>query len=64
MSNSNGNQYMVYNTDGTLDEGGQVFYSICDDRDENFGRQIAISLVGRAALIYPVSSSSVNDCTP
>ena len=59
MASSAGDDYLVFNTDGTLDETAQVFYSICDDRGTTNGRQIGIALVGRASLIYPAT-----DCTP
>jgi type IV fimbrial biogenesis protein FimT len=59
-SNDDGNQYLVYNTDGTLDESGQAEYAICDDRLEAKGRQINIPLVGRAIL----KKSPIDDCTP
>lgn len=60
MSNATGNNYLIYNTDGTLDESAQLVYAICDDRGEEFGKQISIALVGRAVL----KSGSIADCTP
>jgi len=60
MSNTTGNNYLIYNTDGTLNETAQVIYAICDDRAEDFGKQISIALVGRAVL----KSGSIADCTP
>ena len=60
MSNAAGDTYLVYNTDDTLDESAQAIYAICDDRGEEFGKQISIALVGRAVL----TSAPIADCTP
>ena len=57
---SDGDNYIIYNTDGTLDGSAQLIYAICDDRGEEFGKQISIALVGRAIL----TSGSIADCTP
>ncbi|MFB3090884.1 MAG: GspH/FimT family pseudopilin [Gammaproteobacteria bacterium] len=60
MSNATGNNHLIYNTDGTLDGTAQLVYAICDDRGEEFGKQISIALVGRAVL----TSAPIADCTP
>ncbi len=60
MSNADGNSYLVYKPDGTLDETSQAVYAICDDRGESDGKQISIKLVGRAAI----KSNPITDCTP
>jgi len=60
MSNGNGDNYLVYKADGTLDETGSVVYAICDDRGEDYGKQISIALVGRASI----TSNPIADCTP
>jgi len=57
---SDGDNYIIYNTDGTLNGSAQLVYAICDDRGQEFGKQISIALVGRAVL----TSGSIADCTP
>ena len=57
---SDGDNYIIYNTDGTLNGSAQLVYAICDDRGEEFGKQISIALVGRAVL----TSGPIADCTP
>lgn len=57
---SDGDNYIIYNTDGTLNGSAQLVYAICDDRGEEFGKQISIALVGRAVL----TSAPIADCTP
>ena len=59
-SNSSGDQYLVYNIDGTLDGSSQVKYAICDERGADDGRQITIALVGRASL----TSKPISSCDP
>lgn len=60
MSNGNGDNYLVYKPDGTLDETGTVIFAICDDRGESYGKQISVALVGRASI----TSNPITDCTP
>lgn len=57
---SDGDNYIIYNSDGTLNGSAQLVYAICDDRGEEYGRQISIAIVGRPVLTtYPIA-----DCTP
>ena len=60
ISNSDGDEFLIYKPDGSLDETGVVVYAICDGRGESHGKQISIKLVGRAAL----TSNPIPDCTP
>ncbi len=60
MSNGEGDNYLVYKPDGTLDEDGEVVYAICDDRGESDGKKISVALVGRASI----TSNPIDDCTP
>ncbi len=63
-SNGTGNNYLVYNGDGTLDESGSARYAFCDDRGEAFGREINVALVGRPALEQGSAGAPISDCTP
>jgi len=54
---------LVYQTDGTtIDPDGTttniIRFAICDDRGENFGRQIDVMMVGRANI----EQAPISDC--
>jgi type IV fimbrial biogenesis protein FimT len=61
-ANGTGNNYLEYNPDGSLDEGGTGRYAICDDRGEEHGRQINIPLMGRPYLEKGTVSNPISDC--
>ncbi|MGR8919703.1 MAG: GspH/FimT family pseudopilin [Gammaproteobacteria bacterium] len=63
-SNGSGNNYLVFNADGTLDESSAVRYAVCDDRGEGFGREVQIGLVGRPGLEQGTQDDPIADCTP
>ena len=63
-SNGSGNNYLVFQGDGTLDESGTARYAFCDDRGEAYGRQLSVALVGRPALQQGSSASPIANCTP
>jgi len=58
-SNADGNRWLTFFGDGTLNEGGFALYAVCDDRGVSEGRLITIPLVGR-----PHVSQSPASCTP
>ena len=60
MSNGEGNRFLIYKPDGSLDEDGTVEYAICDNRGIDYGKKISIALVGRASI----TSNPIDDCTP
>ena len=61
-SDSTGNAWLSFNSNGTLNEGGTNFalYAICDSRGEAFGREVTINRIGRATS----STVGIADCTP
>ena len=63
-SNGTGNNYLVFGPDGTLQETGAAQYAVCDDRGEAYGRQINVTLVGRANLVTGYPTSPIATCAP
>jgi type IV fimbrial biogenesis protein FimT len=63
-SNNIGNNHLVFGPDGTLQETGSAQYAVCDDRGEAYGRQINVTLVGRANLVKGYPSSPIAACAP
>lgn len=59
-SNSEGNRWLAYFADGTLQESAITRYTICDDRNGagDTGRLIEIPLIGRPIV------SRTDNCTP
>ena len=64
LSNGHGNNYLVFNPDGTLDEAGAAQYALCDDRGTDYGRLITVGLVGRPDLTIGTPDSSLATCDP
>jgi len=62
-SDSQGNQWLAINRDGTLREADAAAYAVCDDRGYAYGRLIRINLTGRAQIAF-TTSDSATDCTP
>ena len=46
-SDGDGNQWLAFFADGTLNESGEAQYAVCDDRGAAEGRLIVIRMVGR-----------------
>jgi len=59
MSDSDGNRWLTFFGDGSLNETGAPVYAICDDRGKTKGREIMVPLVGR-----PHASDTVATCSP
>jgi type IV fimbrial biogenesis protein FimT len=59
-TNAPWNKYLEFNPNGSLHESGVAIMSICDDRWEDEGRQIVVSLNG----IPKMYSDNISDCTP
>ena len=64
LSNGTGNNYLVFNPDGTLDETGAAQSAVCDDRGTGHGRLITVGLVGRPNLTTGTPSSALATCDP
>jgi len=62
-SDTQGNQWLAINRDGTLREADTAAYAVCDDRGYDYGRLIRINLTGRAQVAY-TTSDAATDCTP
>lgn len=62
-SDTEGNQWLGYHPDGTLFEGAEARYAVCDDRDESAGRLIRIPLTGRP-LVEDTTIAVDRDCSP
>lgn len=63
-SDGHGNNYLVFNPDGTLDETGSAAYALCDNRGTSHGRLITVGLVGRPELTVATSSAPISTCDP
>lgn len=63
-SNGSGNNYLVFNPDGTLNETAAAGYALCDDRGVDYGRLITVGLVGRPELTIATSNSPLATCDP
>lgn len=63
-SNDDGNNYLVFGPDGTLQEDGVARYALCDDRGEEYGKEITVTLVGRASLDSGYPSNPIAACAP
>jgi len=57
-SDGDGNRWLAFFADGTLNESGEAQYAVCDDRGAAEGRLIVIRMVGRA---YVTETST---CSP
>jgi type IV fimbrial biogenesis protein FimT len=60
LTNPTWNKYLEFNPSGSLHEYGVAIMSICDDREEEEGRQIVVSLSG----IPTMYSDNISTCTP
>lgn len=58
-SDFDGNQWLAFYGDGTLNESGSTLYTICDDRGASEGRLVTIPLIGR-----PHVTKSPGSCNP
>lgn len=58
-SDSDGNQWLAFFGDGTLNEDSTTLYSICDSRGASEGRLVTIPLIGR-----PHVTKSPGSCNP
>ena len=58
-SDSDGNQWLAFFGDGTLNESGTTMYAICDSRGASEGRLVTIPLIGR-----PYVTKSPGSCNP
>ena len=63
-SNGSGNNYLVFNPDGTLDESAAAQYAFCDDRGTKNGRLITVGLIGRPTLTTATTSAALATCDP
>jgi type IV fimbrial biogenesis protein FimT len=59
LSDGDGNRWLTFFGDGSLNETGAPVYAICDDRGTAKGRMITVPLVGR-----PHASDTVATCSP
>lgn len=55
-TSADGNAWLAFNTDGSLDENANVTYEICGANGAAVGREVTITLVGRPNI----SNSNVN----
>lgn len=62
-SDTEGNQWLGYNPDGSLFEANEARYAVCDERDESAGRLIRIPLTGRP-IIEDTTTAVDSDCSP
>lgn len=53
------NQFLEFNPNGSINEAGTAFMSICDDRGKEYGKQIMVALSG----IPKMYSSNIGSCT-
>jgi type IV fimbrial biogenesis protein FimT len=60
-SDDDGNNWLSYNGDGTLNEVGDIQYRICDSRGPTKGKAVSISLTGR---VNTGAIADGEDCTP
>jgi type IV fimbrial biogenesis protein FimT len=57
-TNATADQNLVYNPDGTTNEGGNTaIFAVCDDRGKDEGRQVQVNATGRPRLVAPVANS-------
>ena len=59
-TNDNWNNNLQFNPDGSTNEGGTAFMSLCDDRGSDYGKQIMVALNG----IPKMYSGNIADCSP
>lgn len=62
-SDGNGNRWLAFNADGSLNESGPIAYAVCDERSVKAGKLIEISMVGRVSMTQ-TTSSNAPDCDP
>jgi len=62
-SDTEGNQWLGYNSDGMLFEASEARFAVCDDRDESAGRLIRIPLTGRP-LVEDTTAVAGFGCSP
>ena len=63
LSNNTGDTHMAFGIDGTSNMGGNTArFTICDNRGEEYGRQINLELVGRPELIKAKPANPLTDC--
>lgn len=62
-SDSDGNQWLAFFPDGSLNESGTVQYAVCDERGatEDISKMIIIQSLGRP---YMKAFDAADDCTP
>jgi type IV fimbrial biogenesis protein FimT len=62
-ANAASNVNLEYNADGTTNEAGATaVFTVCDDRGEDYGRQVDIGPNGRPELTKGTSTTPLNDC--
>lgn len=54
------NHYLEFNPNGSTNEAGTAYMSICDDRGKDYGKQIMVALNG----IPKMYSGSIDTCSP
>jgi type IV fimbrial biogenesis protein FimT len=64
ITNSNSNNNLEYNSDGTTNESGTARFAVCDKRGGAFGRQIDVPAHGRPKFIKGTSASPINCTSP
>lgn len=57
-SDGDGNQWLAFFGDGTLNESGPTQYAVCDSRGPTEGRLVTIPLIGRPYLVKSPTSCS------
>jgi type IV fimbrial biogenesis protein FimT len=63
-SNNAGNLWLAYQANGQLTTAGTLRFSMCDDRNEAFGKNIEILGSGRPVLTKTTAADPTKDCTP
>lgn len=59
-TNATWNNNLEFNPNGSTNEGGTAYMSICDDRGSEYGKQIMVALNGLPKMY----SSNIPSCTP
>ena len=64
ITNSNSNNNLEYNSDGTTNESGTARFAVCDKRGGIRGRQINVPRHGRPKFIKGEKASPINCTAP
>lgn len=54
---------LAFNPDGSTAQGGTARFAVCDDRGEEFGRQLNVAPVGQARIVKGHPGTPINDCS-